>query len=700
MRKFVHAGLLMAGVVVCLSSGCAVPQPPGKGKLTLLREQTTKRHYWLYLPEEYMAQLNRGVKPPRHPATQNGLWPLVVSFHGMKPFDNCLPQAQEWQQESDRYGFIMIAPQLNTSDLLMQFPLNDPNLWYVREDEKCSVAIIKEVSGHMPVDKGRVLSTSWSSGGYMAHYMVNRHPDLFSCLAVRQSNFSANLLDPKRVRLYIDMPIGVFWTQNDFGICQSESREAVKWYRQHRFKDLSWGVFGGLGHERTPQSAAALFAIQCGVRPRKPAEFQPLVQSYGRLNTAVSYARRAQPRPGIAVAQAGQEELAKTELSAPSAPPRTESSSRTGRPTRRSATEERPETRARVREPQPIAARQAPALVSGTESFKPSPTVPPTMTPTTPTRRPPAEKSRNAWLVNPDATRAVRSAQAPATPVRSAPTNVQETPPRVVPPPPSRTGNAQKASAPVRSSASESPVKPSQVDETKRPNPSPVPAPIQREALDAPKRIAMDDSSKEFPAPTRRTANPTGLASNPPKVPVNPAPRPSVAPKPVPRVAKATPRQVEWSQPTPPPRTKGREHNGWEPKRYSNNHSVVASEDAASDDELPAPSIPLGRKSAGRVEVQINRTIGTSPCIVSFKALVSQEVARGADFLWTDNGVPICNGQTGDKILATSKQREVHRIEVLVITADERELRGGTTVTVLGKINGQKRPTRQYGTFE
>jgi hypothetical protein len=97
MRKFVSASLLVLGLVICMGSGCAVPQPPGKGRLTLLKEKTTHRYYWLYLPEEYMVQLNRRITRPVHPATKNGLWPLVVSFHGMKPFDNCLPQAQEWQ---------------------------------------------------------------------------------------------------------------------------------------------------------------------------------------------------------------------------------------------------------------------------------------------------------------------------------------------------------------------------------------------------------------------------------------------------------------------------------------------------------------------------------------------------------------------------------------------------------------------------
>lgn len=83
-----------------------------------------------------------------------------------------------------------------------------------------------------------------------------------------------------------------------------------------------------------------------------------------------------------------------------------------------------------------------------------------------------------------------------------------------------------------------------------------------------------------------------------------------------------------------------------------------------------------------------------SPCQVEFKAVLPASVAKGAYFLWTDNEVPICNGQTGSKILVKPGE---HRIEVLVMTADDRELRGGGTVTIYQKTTNRKRPTRPYG---
>ena len=89
--------------------GCAIPQPRGNGTLERIQEPTTGRHYWLYLPETYVAQ--DGVR------SDGRRWPLVMTFHGMKPFDNARAQAQEFQQEADNYGFVVCAPELLSPDL-------------------------------------------------------------------------------------------------------------------------------------------------------------------------------------------------------------------------------------------------------------------------------------------------------------------------------------------------------------------------------------------------------------------------------------------------------------------------------------------------------------------------------------------------------------------------------------------------------
>jgi hypothetical protein len=105
---------------------------------------------------------------------------------------------------------------------------------------------------------------------------VNRHPERFSCLAVRGSNFSESLLDPSQVAKYRDMKIGIFFGEHDFKVCRDESLEAVEWYRRHRF-DVAARKVGGLGHERKPEVAAALFASTIGATPKTPPDLGPLV---------------------------------------------------------------------------------------------------------------------------------------------------------------------------------------------------------------------------------------------------------------------------------------------------------------------------------------------------------------------------------------------------------------------------------------
>ena len=259
-RLYVAAALPL---LAALSAGCSVPQRSGQGKLSFVVEPSTRRGYWLYLPKVLVdgAEPKRAARP----------LPLVVSFHGMKPFDCAHAQAREWQTEADRYGFIVIAPVLRAPDVLGQFPVRRLDRALER-DEETTLAILDHVFETTPADPNYVLSTSWSSGGYMAHYMLNRHPRRFTCLAVRQSNFSAAVLDGQRTPASRGHPVLIVNTQNDFAICRRESKRAVKWYRQNGYRSLSWVTLRALGHERTPDVAADFLARVAGVHPRRSSE--------------------------------------------------------------------------------------------------------------------------------------------------------------------------------------------------------------------------------------------------------------------------------------------------------------------------------------------------------------------------------------------------------------------------------------------
>jgi predicted esterase len=279
-------------------------------------EPETRAGYWLYLPEDYVATKGQRGDDQR--------WPIVVTFHGMRPWDDSGPQVREWEQEADRYGFIVIAPDLRTSDSFMQYPLRDPDLSYVRRDERATLAIMDEVCRTTNADPNRVLATSWSCGGYLAHFMVNRHPERFTCLAVRQSNFSPDLLDPRQVPRYRNMRVAIFFGEHDFKICRDESIEAVEWYRSLRF-NVEAKYVSGLGHERTPQTAAAFFARTLGVPPKTPPDLGRMVlkdippEELGKY--ATNYRPRQTPQSGATASTGGPRRPPNTLFSEASPPP-------------------------------------------------------------------------------------------------------------------------------------------------------------------------------------------------------------------------------------------------------------------------------------------------------------------------------------------------------------------------------------------
>jgi predicted esterase len=255
---------LGAGLLLLSTTGCLVPQPRGHGRLERVVEPASQRPYYLYLPQEYIGLDEAGRAARR--------WPLVVSFHGMKPFDTALYQAEEWEQEADRYGYIVVAPVLMAFDTVTgEFPLRTLNRTF-KSDELAILAILDHVFETTRADPNNVLSTSWSSGGYMAHYMLNRHPERFTCLAVRQSDFTANVLDSTWTSQSLYHPVLILTAQNDFPICQEETREAIRWYESHGYKNFAWVYLSRLGHERTPDMAADFFARVAGVSPNRPPE--------------------------------------------------------------------------------------------------------------------------------------------------------------------------------------------------------------------------------------------------------------------------------------------------------------------------------------------------------------------------------------------------------------------------------------------
>jgi hypothetical protein len=70
-------------------------------------------------------------------------------------------------------------------------------------------------------------------------------------------------MDTRKSTQYSDMIVGIFYTEHDFLACREESEAAISWYRRRGFRNLHTGIIQGMGHERTPETAAAIFANTC-----------------------------------------------------------------------------------------------------------------------------------------------------------------------------------------------------------------------------------------------------------------------------------------------------------------------------------------------------------------------------------------------------------------------------------------------------
>lgn len=246
MRKYISFQdfVRFISVFIPVIAGCAVPQPPGRGNQFLMQEIKSHREYYLYLPSGF---------------TTSRQWPMVLTLHGMKPFDSAPAQAREWQDCADRYGFVVVAPILLNSDLFMQYPLTNITNG-VREDELRVIDIVNEVIEHCNIDRNRIYATSWSSGGYLLHYIVNRHPDMFAALCARGSCFNEKILDIENARKMAakHFPVMIYYCENDLAGVRRESDQAILWYKNLGFP-VSSNIVSGKGHERVPDLAAQFF---------------------------------------------------------------------------------------------------------------------------------------------------------------------------------------------------------------------------------------------------------------------------------------------------------------------------------------------------------------------------------------------------------------------------------------------------------
>jgi len=244
------ASRLASLFLIVLAAGCAVTQPENTPVPHRFQtDPVTGKGFFIYVPSTYHHS---------RPA------PLIVTCHGSPPFDMAEHHVREWKMIGEQNGCIIIAPALvGTEGILGDGPL--AGMW---EDERRILSIISLMGYRYNVDRANVMITGFSGGGFAAYWVGLRHPELFSVVAARNCNFCSYNIDGWYPPEAKNMPIFVYYGENDPGAIVDQSQKAVKYLTSNGFK-LESRVIPQIGHERRPEVAMEFFSRN--MRPPRPS---------------------------------------------------------------------------------------------------------------------------------------------------------------------------------------------------------------------------------------------------------------------------------------------------------------------------------------------------------------------------------------------------------------------------------------------
>lgn len=230
----------VAILLVGLIGGCAVTQD--QNTPAWQRHETdpaTGRGFWYYVPSTYREDT---------PA------PLVVSCHGTPPYDVAEHHIREWKMEGERNGCIVICPELIGTDGL----IGDGPIAGMLPDERYILSLISMFSYRYNIDRANVMITGFSGGGFPTYWVGLRHPEVFSVIAARNCNFSANNLDgwfPPEAR---QTSIIIYYGENDPSTIVVQSNAGIRYLRSKGF-NVEARIIPRRGHERHPEYAMDFF---------------------------------------------------------------------------------------------------------------------------------------------------------------------------------------------------------------------------------------------------------------------------------------------------------------------------------------------------------------------------------------------------------------------------------------------------------
>ena len=250
-----HLGRELAGITL-LALVCGCPVMPGTPTPVDYRrevEPTTGSKYYIYVPSYYTADRD---------------WPLVITLHGTNPYDTYRRQIRAWDSLAEERGFIVVAPDLRSPQGVLP---RVPSLWRqdLAEDERRILALLDHVGGNYRIDRGSVLLTGFSAGGYPLYYVGLRNPGRFGMLIARACNSDMGLFEHiKLTDQTRKLPIRIFWGREDPAPIDDQSWAAFKYLRVHGCYETKRKITKG-GHLRQVRLAHDLWSQVLPERHRR-----------------------------------------------------------------------------------------------------------------------------------------------------------------------------------------------------------------------------------------------------------------------------------------------------------------------------------------------------------------------------------------------------------------------------------------------
>jgi poly(3-hydroxybutyrate) depolymerase len=244
----VSAMIAALAVFWAVGSGCGSAQwrtSDGRivtGRIDFQREATTGRVYHLYIPSTY--------NPKRS-------YPLVITAQGTFPFDEAMNQRNRWVEVAEKNNLIVCSADFDGATGWLGIPKDRPPPELVR-DEKATLAIIQELEQRYSIRKDAIMITGWSGGGYPAHFIGLRHPEVFRCIVGRAANFGEHLVTDDVGLRARHMHVYVFFGAADLPGFPEMNRNANFWYTVRGFRNFVARQLPG-GHDPNQAEAGRYF---------------------------------------------------------------------------------------------------------------------------------------------------------------------------------------------------------------------------------------------------------------------------------------------------------------------------------------------------------------------------------------------------------------------------------------------------------